>query len=220
MLSNDFQIRDLIVKAAEFDSRIDSSLVVVEVSQGSVRLTGTVSSFSQKREMSLIAWTVKSVKRVDNQLEIASPLPEEFCSDDMLAANAKTALKLNSSTSQLNPHISVQNNVVTLSGVVDSLESRRKVESLVGDLSGVKDVINLLSVVPLHNITDEIIARAIAESFKHHHYIEEAKLRVIVKDGNVTLQGRVFSAKTAFEAYEAASRVIGVRDVNNEIIWD
>jgi len=217
---NDFQIKDLITKRAEFDSRIDNSLIVVEVSHGRVRLTGTIPSFSQKRELSLLAWDEKSVKSVDNQLEITAPVPENACTDDMVASNAITALKNNSSTSQHDPQISVKNSVVTISGVVDSMEGRKKVESVVGDLSGVKDVVNLLTVVPSQHITDEIIARAITESFKQNHYIEEAKIRVIVTEGNVTLQGKVFSAKTAFEAYESASRVIGVRDINNEIIWN
>jgi osmotically-inducible protein OsmY len=74
--------------------------------------------------------------------------------------------------------------------------------------------------VPTQAVSDEIIANAIVESFKQNSDIDEAKLDVIVEDGKVALKGRVLSAKTALEAYDCASRVIGVRDINNEIIWD
>jgi len=58
------------------------------------------------------------------------------------------------------------------------------------------------------------------ESFKHNLEISVATLDVIVDEGIVTLQGRVLSATTALQAYDSVARVIGVKDIINEIIWD
>lgn len=219
-MQHDNQIKELIMKRLEFDSRIDSSQVDIEVSGGHVRLTGTIPSLAQKRELSLIVWTIRSVGTVSNQLEISSTPEKKIPTDEELLANVKMAIKINSETSQIDPHISVEDSVVTVSGAVDSLEKAKKVESIISDLSGVRDVINLLTVVPTHDVSDEIIANAIVESFKHNPEIIEAKLDVIVEEGIVTLQGRVLSAKTALQAYDSVSRVIGVKDIHNEIIWD
>lgn len=219
-MQHDNQIKELIMKRLEFDSRIDSSQVDIEVSGGHVRLTGTIPSLAQKRELSLIVWTIRSVGTVSNQLEISSTPEKKIPTDEELLSNVKMAIKINSETSQIDPHISVEDSVVTVSGAVDSLEKAKKVESIISDLSGVRDVINLLTVVPTHDVSDEIIANAIVESFKHNPEIIEAKLDVIVEEGIVTLQGRVLSAKTALQAYDSVSRVIGVKDIHNEIIWD
>lgn len=217
---NDDQIKDLIVKKLEFDSRIDSSRIIVEVSGGHVRLTGTIPSLAQKRELALIIWAISSVGNVSNQLEITSNPEDNFPADSDVLSNVKIAIKINSETSQIDPHVSVEDNIVTVSGAVDSMEKAKKVESIIGDLSGVKDVINLLTVVPTQAVSDEIIANAIVESFKQNSDIDEAKLDVEVENGKVTLKGRVLSAKTALEAYDCATRVIGVKEINNEIIWD
>ncbi|NNK14447.1 MAG: BON domain-containing protein [Desulfofustis sp.] len=74
--------------------------------------------------------------------------------------------------------------------------------------------------LPTQDVSDEIIANAIVESFKQNSDIDEAKLDVVVEEGKVVLRGTALSAKTALQAYDCASRVIGVKDVNNEIIWD
>lgn len=217
---NDMQIRDAVTSRLEFDSRIDSSQVAIEVSGGHVQLRGSIPSLTQKRELSLIVWAINSVKTVSNQLEISSTTGEGSLPDPEIKSNVKTAIKINSETSQVDPQISVDDNVVTISGAVDSLEKAKKVESIISDLTGVKDVINLLTVVPTKIVSDEIIAKAIVESFKQNTEVNEAVLDVIVERGKVTLQGKVLSAKTATQAYDCASRVIGVKDINNEIIWD
>ncbi len=219
MLKDD-QIKDLILKKLEYDSRIDCSRLTVEVSGGHVRLTGTVSSLAQKRELSLLIWAISSVGNVSNQLEISSNTEENFPVDSEVLSNVRTAIKINSETSQIDLHVSVQDNIVTVSGAVDSFEKAKLVESIISNLSGVKDVINLLTVVPTHDVSDEIIANAIVESFKQNSDIDEAKLDVVVENGKVVLKGRVLSAKTALQAYDCASRVIGVKDINNEIIWN
>lgn len=217
---NDDHIRDLIIKRLAFDSRIDSSQLAVEVSGGHVRLTGHIPSLAQKRELSLLVWTINSVTSVSNQLEITPPLADDALAASDVLSNVKIALKINSGTSQIDPRIKVTDNVVTVSGVVDSLDKAKKVESIIGDLAGVKEVVNLLTVVPTQEVSDEIIAHAIVESFKQNSDLDEAKFDVIVDEGKVTLEGRVLSVKTALQAYDCASRVIGVKDIDNKIIWD
>ena len=165
---NDDQIKDIIVKKLEFDSRIDSFRIIVVVSGGHVRLTGTIPSLAQKRELSLIIWAIGSVKNISNQLEISSNPEQNFPADSEVLSNVKIAIKINSETSHIIPHVSVEDNIVNVSGAVDSLEKVKKVESIIGNLSGVKDVINLLTVVPTQAVKDVIIANALVESFKQN----------------------------------------------------
>jgi len=217
MNMTDLQIKDIILRRLEHDSNIDSTNITVEVANGQVRLTGTVPSFVQKNDVSWLLWSIRWVKAIDNQLQTTFPPEFAVPADSVILANAKTAISLNAYTTGLDPEISVNKGIVTLSGVVDAHWKAKKIENIVGELAGVKDVTSLLMIVPTEDIMDEIIANAVIDAFKENQYIEEDKIVVMVAGGKVTLQGTVLSAKTAFEACECASRIRGVKDVINEI---
>lgn len=219
MNGDDIQVKDIIIRQIEFDSSIDGSNIVVEIANGSVRLSGSVPSLAQKKAVSLLVWSISWVKAIDNQLETEFLSTSTPLTDDELAANVRTALQLNSYTSDLSPVIAVEKGIVTLTGVVDALWKTGKIESVVSEVTGVRDVTNLLSVVPTREISDVLIAESVMKSLCENKYIEEDKIVVTVANGNVRLQGEVLSARTAAEAYDAVSKILGVQSVNNEIVW-
>lgn len=116
--------------------------------------------------------------------------------------------------------VSVEDGVVVLNGEVRNLNEKWTAERVAQRVSGVRAVSDELVVKPLadsrHNDVD--IARAALNSLDWNASVPRDRIRLLVEDGWVTLEGEVefFFQKDAAEV--AVTHLRGVRGVSNLIV--
>jgi len=115
--------------------------------------------------------------------------------------------------------VAVKDGVVTLTGFVRSFRQKRKAEEDVKRVAGVIGVANNIEVrLPLiHRRPDPDIARDAVEEIKRDLPFSWEKIRVVVSDAWVTLEGEVEWHFQRESAEEAVWRVRGVKGVINNI---
>jgi len=115
--------------------------------------------------------------------------------------------------------VTVKDGVVTLTGFVHSYLQKVRVEALVKNIDGVVGLANDLEVrVPEKDARpDPDIARAAVSAIRSQLPAIWERIRVVVRDGWVTLEGEVEQDSQRQRAEEAVRRQIGVRGVRNLI---
>jgi osmotically-inducible protein OsmY len=109
----------------------------------------------------------------------------------------------------------VKDGVVTLAGFVRSFRQRRKAERDVKRVDGVAGVANNIEVrLPIiHRRPDPDVAHDAVEAIKSELPLSWERIRVIVEDGLITLEGEVEWHYQLERAEEAVARVRGVKGI-------
>lgn len=115
--------------------------------------------------------------------------------------------------------VAVKNAVVTLTGFVRSYMQKREAERTVKRIAGVAAVANDLEVrLPLINQRpDPEIARDAVAAIQHDLPYASDPIRVVVRDGRITLEGKVEWNYQRERAEEAVRHVRGIKGVTNLI---
>ncbi|MDX2031026.1 MAG: BON domain-containing protein [Blastocatellia bacterium] len=116
----------------------------------------------------------------------------------------------------------MEDGTVTLYGQVTRPTLRRDAQRVVERIEGVDQVINKIEVLPLSNFDDRIrvaVFRAIYRQPGLNRYALQAvpPIHIIVKNGNVTLEGVVASKTDSTLANIAANGVSNVFSVTNNL---
>ena len=143
--------------------------------------------------------------------------------DAWLTMKAKIALMTteNLSTSDLN--VDTVQGVVTLHGKVPTQAEKAKAEAEARRIDGVKDVKNLLQVVPesarkVVERADDQIRDAVVAAFKANKRVNDSGIKVqSVNKGVVLLAGKTDSLEAHLDAVQLANAVSGVRRVASEV---
>lgn len=215
----DAQIQTDVAKALDNKRFKD---VKTSVSNGVVTLTGTVDVYSDKEQADKKAHHRKSVKGVENEIEVAGPTVEDATLRSKLAEKLAYD-RVGYGTTAFNAlTIGVQNGVVTLGGVAYGPTDKDSALSLVANYPGVKDVVDNIEVAPTSPMDDRIrvaTARAVYGAPQLNKYaIDPAKpIRITVVNGNVTLSGVVDNQADKDVANIRANGVPGVFKVTNNL---
>jgi osmotically-inducible protein OsmY len=115
--------------------------------------------------------------------------------------------------------LSVKNGVVTLAGFVRSFTDKYEAEAAAKRVAGVAAVANDIEVrMPsVDERPDPEIARDAVAAIKSQLPISSEHIKIVVKNGWVTLEGQVEWQYQRSTAETAVRRIKGVRGVNNEI---
>lgn len=113
--------------------------------------------------------------------------------------------------------VEAKNSTVTLSGRVETCLERREAESAAYAVYGVSSVTNNIRVEPRRARTDQEIAADVAATLRMVICVMEELPSVTVRDGVVTLRGRVRWKFQLTSAERAADAVVGVKRVRNLI---
>lgn len=115
--------------------------------------------------------------------------------------------------------VKVNHGVVALTGYVHCYFEKNRAVEAVKRVAGVAGVANDIVVrVPVGDgVQDPEIARGAVTAIKADLPISADKLQVLVRDGHVTLEGKVEWQFQREAAEIAARRVLGVTSVNNQI---
>lgn len=127
-------------------------------------------------------------------------------------------------TSDLN--VDTVEGVVTLHGKVASDDAKAKAAEVARSIDGVKEVRNLLQVVPESrreavSDNDDAIKDRIEQAFDQNEALKDSGIVVAsVNNGVVLLSGKTDNLKLHLDAIKAANAVKGVRRVASEVYVD
>jgi hyperosmotically inducible protein len=118
---------------------------------------------------------------------------------------------------------SIQGNKVILYGQVVRPSLKQNAEAEVKSIEGIDVVVNRIEVLPISQSDDELrrsVYRSIFEDSTLSRYAVQAvpSIHIIVKNGDVTLEGTVHSAPDKNLATARAGAVANVRNVKNNLV--
>jgi osmotically-inducible protein OsmY len=140
-------------------------------------------------------------------------------SDSEIERDVKDELSWNPDLDATDIAVSVKEGVVTLMGFVKSYSDKYEAEAAAKRVSGVVAVANDIEVrMPsLDERPDPEIARDAVAAIKSQLPISSEKIKVIVKNGWITLEGQVEWQYQRSTAENAVRRIKGVKGVSNII---
>lgn len=125
-------IEDPITKARKID---------VDTVNGVVTLTGLVDSEEEIQRAVAIAQSVPGVKRVVNNLRVGKRGIKSYLSDKEITAKIKAKFIADPEIKAFSIDVDTVNGVVTLTGIVDREEQKRRAVEIARGVEGVKEVI-------------------------------------------------------------------------------
>ncbi len=214
----DAEIQQDVIRELKWDPRVEETEVGVEVDNGIVTLTGTVSSWAKRIAAQEAAHRVFGVLDVANDITVK--LPGSLTRNDTdLAQAVRHALKWDVMVPDERITSTVSKGWVTLDGTVDSWSQREDAERAVRNLTGIGGVTNRITVVsPAVSAGD--VHKAIEEALERRAEREAGKIRVETSDGTVTLSVVVRSYGEKQAVISSARFAKGVRAVNDRLTID
>jgi hyperosmotically inducible periplasmic protein len=144
-------------------------------------------------------------------------------SDAWITAKTKTALMTTKGVSSTAINVDTVDGVVTLHGKINSAEEKARAEAEARKIDGVREVRNLLQVVPerqqkIVKASDKEIKDRVEKTLKQNPDLKDSSIAVqSVNDGVVLLGGKANSVGDHLAAVDAARTVPGVRKVESEV---
>ena len=211
---NDLSLKDLIEEELDWEPSVDAAHIGVQVENGVVTLTGYVKTYSEKMAAERTVQRVKGVRALAEKIEVrfAGPVPS---SDDEIAHRIANVLDWDLSIPRDKVKAKVENGFVTLSGEVQWRYQSDRARNRVSELSGVKGVTNLIAIKPSISAAD--VKQRIEKALLRSAEVEAKEIRVMVKDGSVTLEGKVDAWHDRNVAERAAWAAPGVTNVIDKI---
>ena len=195
--------------------------VQVNVEDLVATLTGTVESYLDKTSAKRKARKYAALTKVTNLIQVAGPI----VADQQLAEKLARKLAYDR-TFQGNVfdafHLSVKNGVVTVSGYAHNYRARNSALGLTTAEKGVPDVVDQIEVLPLSRHDDGIRLAAVRSIYANpvlqKYGVNPAhSIRIIVRNGHLTLEGVVLNSGDRAIANLAVSTIGGVFSVTNNL---
>ena len=217
-IKTDSQIKTDVLNEMKWDSRIDETDVGVQVREGIVTLVGTVNVYAKKIAAREAAHRVHGVLDVVDELQVKVP-GIGGRTDTEIARAVRDALEWDAFVPDDKITSTVSLGIVTIEGLVQTWMQRADAERVVRGLSGVRGVINQISVAA-KPVDSTKIRNEIEEALELQAEREARRIGVSVKDGVVTVTGRIRS----WAEKNAIDRVVGfapgVRRVDDQLVVD
>ena len=145
-------VDDVLIKTVLKNSYFDQSEKIffnvdVEVSQGRVLLTGTVDNIDLRIEATRIAWGIKGVQTVINEIQISeSDSILNFADDLVISTKVMAKIMLDEDVNSLNYNIETVNKIVYIIGISGSSDEKQKVIDLSKEDFGVEEVVDYITI--------------------------------------------------------------------------
>ncbi len=208
-------LRDHVLDALKWDSRVDDTKIGVTVSDQVVTLTGTVSTYAEKLAAQDVAHRVPGVLDVADDILVQAPF-HLGRSDTELALAVRNTLEWDVLVPDERIQSTVANGWITLEGDVDLLREREDAERAVQRLAGVIGIHNRIVIAP-RPVKPEAIRAAIRQALERHAQHEARHIDVRVEDGVVILDGNVGSFTERRAVLGMVSHFPGIRGVSDRL---
>jgi osmotically-inducible protein OsmY len=196
-----------------WETRVDPSEIAVFVEHGMVTLRGTVGTLGAKHAAEKAAQRVDGVRGVENELDVKL-LTEHRHDDAELRGAVLKALSWNVFVPS-GVDATVNNGVVTLTGIVEQRHQRDEAARTVRNLRGVTGIHDEIEVKNPGMIAD--VSERLEKAFERSAQIDASDVRVEALDGTVTLNGTVKTWAEHDAALDAAWAAPGVKDVKDQL---
>jgi osmotically-inducible protein OsmY len=211
----DTQTHRDVLEELRWDSRVDETEVGVQVENGVVTLTGTVTSWAKRMAAQEAARRVIGVLDVANDIKVKVP-GGLTRTDTEIAQAVRRCLEWDVFV----PHEKIASTVsegwVTLEGSVERWSQSHSAERAVRNLTGVSGVINRISVKTPKPVTEDV-CKAIEQTLERRAERDAKRIRVDIHDGIVTLTGSVHSWAERKSVVAAARFTPGVQAVEDRL---
>jgi len=149
--NSDIWVRDRVKLTLLFHKSVREAKTEVEVKDGVVTLRGVAASVAQKELTAEYVKDIDGVKEVRNEMSISEPPRKvrtagEKIDDASITSQVKMTLLYHRSSSAVNTKVTTKRGVVTLTGTATSTAQMNLAGKLAGDVRGVKDVRNRMTV--------------------------------------------------------------------------
>lgn len=227
----DDEIKSEIKQTLLMDSRIADKMVNVTVTNGKVKLSGSVGSLKEKK-LAIQKAHVTGVSSVKAEnLEVRPEIDEQMfvneAFEQLTNAEIKEAilrtLKYDPRVPEEKIEVSISDKTAILSGTVKNLNSKIAAGKDARNTAGITEVVNninveyTLVVQPEIPTSDEAIQGRIIEAINRNPYIEGTDFTISVNDGEVTLGGTVSSDFEKGELSRLIQDVKGVVAIENNV---
>jgi osmotically-inducible protein OsmY len=217
MAKTDSQIQQDVLRELSWDPRVEETEVGVEVDNGVVTLTGTVSSWAKRMAAQDAAHRVAGVLDVANDIKVTLP-GDLVRTDTEIAQAVRRALEWDALVPHARIRSTVSNGWVTLEGNVDTWTEREDAERAVQNLVGVRGVSDTLTVLSAKPVLPERVREAIENALERRAEHEAKRIKVeVTSTGTVTLTGQVRSWAEKRATLAAARFAPGVRSVEDRL---
>lgn len=214
---SDSEIKTQVMRELKWDSRIGWAEIGVEVREGVVTLTGTVTNYAKKVAAQDAAHRVAGVLDVANEIEVR---PDGLVRNDRILARAvRHVLEWDAFIPDERILSTVSDGWVTLEGEVDLWREREDAEKAVLRLQGVVGVINKIRMVP-RKVDPEELREQIEYALERRADRQADRLRIEVNDGTVDVFGRVHSWQEKRAVLGSISHAPGVMAIRDHLHLD
>ncbi len=186
-----------------------------------VTLNGSLKILMDKLDVGTKVNKIQNVNGVRNHIEISTTVPDaelrNKLADKLRYDRVGYGILFNNLT------LSVKDGVATIGGQVRDYPSRDSALAVAETMPGVKDVVDNIDVLPTSNFDDDLrirVARAIYGNTVLNRYAldPEKPIRIVVKNGHVSLYGVVDSEMDKNLAVAQARTVPNVFSVDDHLV--
>jgi len=215
--AQDMDLRRNVISELNFEPAVNAAHIGVASEGGVVTLSGHVESYAEKLAAEKAAKRVKGVKAIAEEIKVRFP-EETKTGDDEIAIRAVCMLEWSAVAPSSSVMVEVQDGWVHLSGEVKWRYQRNAVEGLLQRLSGIKGVMNHITVRPHQEPLD--IKCKIEDALDRNAQVLAEKISVSVGDGGrVVLEGQVRDWQERNAVEDAAWSAPGVSWVENRLYF-
>jgi osmotically-inducible protein OsmY len=218
IIKSDSQIKTDVLNELKWDSRVDETDVGVQVKEGIITLVGSVDVYAKKIAAREAAHRVHGVLDVVDELQV-KVAGVGGATDTDIARAVRDALEWDAFVPDEKISSTVSLGIVTLEGVVPTWSQRADADRVVRGLTGVRGVINQITVMA-KAVDSSRIKADIEDALERQAEREARRIGVSVKDGVVMLTGRVRSWVEKDTIDRVVGFAAGVRRVDDRLIVD
>jgi osmotically-inducible protein OsmY len=218
LVRTDAEVQTDVLRELRWDTRVEETDVGVEVDQGIVTLTGTVTSYAKRMAAQQAAHRVAGVRDVANDIQVHTSGSKQR-TDTEVAQAVRHALEWSAHVPGDNIETTVSKGWVTLEGTVDYWSHKLEAEQVVLPLTGVRGVTNNI-IVAAAEVSSAQIHDSIEEALRRRAEREADDIQIKILDGIVRLSGKVHSYRERRAIVGAAGHALGVRGVEDHLILE
>jgi osmotically-inducible protein OsmY len=212
-MTTDKELQHAVEQELLWEPSVRAEHIGVSVKNGVVELDGHVYGYPEKWGAERAAMRVANVKAVASEIKVELPSVDARTDADI----ARAALDLLEWNCLVPNTVKVQvtDGWLTLAGVVEWQYQKEEAERAVRSLTGVKTVLNEITVTP--RVSAIGVKSKIEDAFKRSAQVDARHITVEATDGTVTLRGNVRSWVEREEAERVAWAAPGVTNVKDLI---